>query len=138
MIIAIRLQSAETATAVVFAPTSGEMRLGGPLAIGATNASIVPLVSPATRLVAADRKPTHDGSTSSAPSKDPSTEGANDGPSAGAPLSVRETSTFGPGTQSEPSLKKRPERSTAKTSRCPLVSFGTRSVASDSKAIARA
>ena len=117
---------------------AGDTRVGAPLVRPATKASVLPLVSPATRFDADDRKPTHDGPLTSAFANEPSIDGAHDGPLAGAPPRPREISTVRSGAQGEPLLPKVPPRSTAKTSFWPFVSPETRSDASDSNAIARA
>src|SRR2546421_3627508 len=98
------------------------------------NASTLPLVSPFTRLEAADRNATQRGELR----KLPSTDGANDGPLAGLPCLPLERRIVLPGCQTEPSLPKLPPRRIAKTSLTPLVSPVTRSDASDWKAIMRA
>src|SRR5215216_2057900 len=110
------------------------MRRGLPPDMRLTNASTRPFVSPLTRLEAWDRNATHDGFLRNAPL----TAGEYDGPLAGAPLAVREISTFLPIFQAVPLLSIEPARLTTKTSLTPLVSPRTRFDASDSNAMTRA
>src|SRR3954452_163733 len=137
----MREQSPDTATCVT-PPPPWETFCSAPPGPRETNASGTPLVSPGTRLVAAETKATHDGRDVSWPPRvaahDPSTAAPYDGPSAGWPSAPRDSSVVGPTDQGEPLLPNEPSRCTTKTSRCPLVSPATRFVASDSKAIRRA
>jgi hypothetical protein len=68
---------------------------------------------------------------------EPSTDGLYEGPSAAAPLFVRDMSTVRPGFQRVPAFVARLPRNVTKTSLTPSRSFPTRFDASDSNAITR-
>src|SRR2546423_15003640 len=93
------------------------------------NASILPFVSPFTRLEAPDRNATQCGELR----KLPSTDGANDGPLAGLPCRPFDRRTVLPGCQTEPSLSKLPPPRIAQASLTPLLPPPTTTAASDWK-----
>src|SRR6266540_2721921 len=134
----MREQSPETATWVT-PPAPCETFSIGPPGPRETNASGAPLLSPATRLLAAETNATHEGLETSSPprvpAKEPSIAAPPDAPLAGLPSAALEISWVPPIDQGEPLLPNGPARVTRKTSRRPLVSPGTRFVASDSKAM---
>ena len=135
---ASRLQLPLTATAVVSAwawpPPTLLMRVAARPGPRERKASTRPLVSPRTRLEAADRNATHDPRSV----KLPLTAAPHDAPFAPWPPMPRETRIVRPGFQLAPLLPTRPARLTANTSVRPLESLRTRLDAEDWKAMMRA